>query len=255
MSNLSGKRILVTRPRAQAESLVDMLADLGAIAVVFPTIEISAPEDTRQLDQAIQALSQYQWVIFTSVNGVAAFWERLNALGKTINSFEGLQVAAIGPATALALQERGLQPDFVPQEYVAEAILPGLGEVHGRRILLPRADIARKALVTALNEQGAFPDEIAVYRTLPAQLDEDAVNELSQGVDVATFTSSSTVRNFFRLLGERALPLLGQAHIACIGPITAETARACGLHVDIIADEYTTQGLVNALLSFYHTPA
>ncbi len=246
----AGKRILITRPRAQAAALIERLTALGAIPVVFPTIEISAPEDTTQLDRAIADLPAYGWVIFTSANGVSAFWQRLSALGLGSEALRGARVAAIGPATARALEERGIQPNFVPEEYVAEAILPGLGNVAGQRILLPRADIARKALVSALEQQGALPEEIAAYRTVPAQPTPEALRELEQGVDIATFTSASTVRNFIALLGERAGKLLENAVIACIGPITAGEARKNGLKVEIVAEEYTMDGLVEALVKY-----
>ena len=248
MNHLSGKRILVTRPRAQATALIDRLTALGAEPVIFPTIEISAMEDTSLIDLAITQLNTYQWVIFTSVNGVSAFWQRLTALGIGSNAFAGIQVAAIGPATAQALIEMGVKPDFVPAEYVAEAILPGLGDVRGLRVLLPRAEIARKALVDALQNHGAFPKEIAIYHTLPVHPDSQALAELEKGVDIATFTSSSTVRNFFELLGGRAFDLLKGAVIVCIGPITTETAQKQGLAVDIVAEDYTVDGLVEALL-------
>ncbi len=250
-SKLSGKRVLVTRPRAQAAALIDTLTGLGAVPVIFPTIEITAPEDTILLDRAIADLHAYAWIIFTSVNGVATFWQRLNALEKDSQALQGTRVAAIGPATAQALRERGVQPDFVPGEYVAEAILPGLGPVAGQRILLPRADIARKALVDELAKQGAYPEEIAVYRTTPAQPDEKALRELEQGVDFATFTSASTVRNFMEILGSRAKELLRGAVIACIGPVTADEARKQGLAVDITAEVYTVDGLVEALLRYH----
>ncbi|RPJ42367.1 MAG: uroporphyrinogen-III synthase [Chloroflexi bacterium] len=254
MTDLTGKRILVTRPKSQSAALIEKLASLGAVPIAFATIEISAPEDTQLLDQAIASLNAYQWVIFTSVNGVSAFWQRLGALGKGSEVFDQTRVAAIGPATAQALAERGVQPGFVPDEYVAEAILPGLGDVRGKRILLPRADIARKALVEALLQQGAFPEEIAVYRTLPARPTPETLAELEKGVDIATFTSSSTVRNFFELLGDQAAERLKGAVIACIGPITAGTARSLGLSVDIIAEVYTADGLVDALCGYekYH---
>jgi uroporphyrinogen III methyltransferase/synthase len=136
----------------------------------------------------------------------------------------------------------------VPPEYVAEAILPGLGNVQGQRILLPRADIARKTLVDELKAQGAYPDEVAVYCTQPTEPDRQTLAELEGGIDIATFTSSSTVRNFFEILGERAAGTLTGARIACIGPITAATAREYGLEVDVVADTYTIDGLVEALL-------
>jgi len=250
MTDLAGKRVLVTRPKAQAVRLIAKLASLGAVPVVCATIEIAPPPSTAALDQAIHRLGAYHWVIFTSVNGVAAFWRRLEALGKTAAALGPLQVAAIGPATAQALGERGVKPDFVPQEYVAEAILAGLGEVRGQRILLPRAEIARKALFEELERRGALPEEIAVYQTRPADLDPATLAELKKGVDIATFTSSSTVRSFFELMGDQARSVLGGAVIACIGPITAETARSEGLTVDVVAPVYTMDGLVDALLNY-----
>lgn len=252
MTGLAGKRVLVTRPRAQAAELIDLLASLGAEAVVFPTIEITPPADPSQLDRAISNLSAYRWVIFTSANGVTAFWQRLSALGLGAGWPAGVSVAAIGPATAQALQESGVTPDFVPTEYIAEAILPGLGEVRGQRILLPRADKARKALAVELAARGALPDEIAAYYTVPAHHDPQELDALERdGVDVATFTSSSTVESFFELLGPRAPGLLKGAVIACIGPITAATARARGLAVSVIAEEYTAAGLVKTLQLYF----
>jgi uroporphyrinogen III methyltransferase / synthase len=247
MSSLAGKRVLVTRPRAQAEGLVEKLISLRAVPVLFPTIEIADLEDFTQLDRAIQDLRSYQWVIFTSVNGVEAFWRRMETHGMDQTQFQGVSVAAIGPATAHSLRSRSIELDFIPEEFVAEAILPGLGDVSGKKILLPRADIARKALVAELIRQGGQPEEIAVYRTIPAQLDPTSLEELHLGIDIATFTSSSTVRNYVALLGDQAIPSLKGAIVACIGPITAETARVCGLTVDIVASEYTVDGLVRAL--------
>lgn len=248
---LAGKRVLVTRPRAQAAALIETLTGLGAVPIVFPTIEISEPKDTARMDQAIAELASYSWVIFTSVNGVAAFWQRLNALGKDSHALENTRIAAIGPATAQALREHGVQPDYIPNEYVAEAILPGLGNVSGQRILLPRADIARKALYEALEARGAFPEELAAYQTIPAQPDPQALNALEQGVDIATFTSASTVRNFIELLGSRAAELLNGAVVACIGPVTADEARKQGLAVQVTAEVYTVEGLVEALKEYF----
>jgi uroporphyrinogen-III synthase len=260
VSELSGKRILVTRARAQSEGLVERLAQLGAVAVIFPTIEIAAMADPAALDRAIAHLDSYDWIIFTSVNAVEFFWQRFVALaggqrwqaaGKEFQAFAGVKVAAIGPVTAQALRARGVTAAFVPPEYVAEAIVPGLGEVRGQRILLPGSEIARRALFAALQERGAFPEAIAVYRTLPAQPGSHNLADLAQGVDAATFTSSSTVDNFFELLGSRALELLQGAVIACIGPITAQTARSRGLRVAVTANVYTMEGLVAALLAYF----
>ncbi len=251
MSELNGKRILITRPRHQAGPLIARLVGLGAVPVVFPTIKIGAPVNPARLDRAIAGLSSYSWVVFTSSNGVAAFWRRLETLGKDKTVFDGIRVAAIGPATAGALLKAGIRPDFVPDEFVAEALLAGLGDVRGQRILLPRADIARQALVSELEKGGAIPEEIAVYRTLPAHPRPSDLAELERGIDVATFTSSSTVRNFFAILGARAAEVLDDVVIACIGPITAETAHSLGLAVNVVATRYTADGLVDALLEYY----
>ena len=247
MTPLAGKRILVTRPRAQAADLSEKLAALGAEPVVFPTIDIAALDDYSALDRAIAQLETYQWIIFTSVNGVAAFWQRLAHAKKTGQTLNDIQIAAIGPATARALNEVGVRAEFVPDEYVAERILDGMGDVAGQRILLPRADIAREALAIELERRGAIVDEIAAYRTLPAAPDPRGLSELRCGVDVITFTSSSTVRNFVALVGNETFG----AAIACIGPITAQTAREAGLRVDVTASEYTTDGLVAALIDFF----
>lgn len=271
MTSLTGKRILVTRPRAQAADLCDKLAALGAEPILFPSIEIAPMDDYSALDQAIAALDKYQWIIFTSVNGVAAFWERLDLTG--LKDLSGLpcKFAAIGPATANALEQRGVRAEFIPEEYVAERILDGVGNVAGQWILLPRADIAREALAVELSRRGAIVHEIAVYRTLPAAPDPQGLMELRRGVDAITFTSSSTVRNFvallsgstkyidaanYRRMGHDGIPMpsLNRAAIACIGPITAQTAREVGLPVDVMAREYTMQGLVAALVEYFSHP-
>ncbi len=250
MKPLAGKRILVTRPRAQATELCDKLAVQGAQPIVFPTIEIAALDDYAALDHAIRHLAQYQWIVFTSVNGVKAFWQRLDPLG--LEGPWGLpNVAAIGPATALALQAHGITAALIPDEYIAEAILENIGDVQGQRILLPRADIAREVLAVELQKRGAVVDEIAAYRTLPAQPDPAGLIELQRGVDVITFTSSSTVRNFMALVGQTAI--LPNTVIACIGPITANTARELGLRVDVTAAEYTMDGLVATLVAYFDT--
>ena len=249
MKPLSGRRILVTRPRAQAADLCDKLAALGAEPILFPTIEIAPLEDRAPLDRAIAGLSSYAWIIFTSVNGVTAFWERLTTAGEDEHALAAIRIAAIGPATAQALEQRGIHARFVPGEYVAEAIVDGIGDVRGQRILLPRADIAREALAVELAQRGAVVDEIAAYRTVPAVPDPDRLAELRRGVDAITFTSSSTVRNFVALAGQA--PIVPDTLVACIGPITAQTARELGLRVDLTARVYTTNGLVAALVDHY----
>ena len=246
---LAGQRIVVTRPPHQAPELAERLQKLGATPILFPTIQIRPMEDSSKLDEAIGDLGRYDWVIFTSVNGVAIFFERVEALGLDKSLFDGVRVAAIGPATGDALAEEGVAPDYIPEEFVAERIAEGLGDVSGLSILLPRAAIARETLRQMLAAQGAAVDEIPTYRTLPATPSSGALAAL-ENVDIITFTSSSTVRNFIDLVGGRqeALRLLQDATVACIGPITAGTVEEeLSLRPGIVADEYTMDGLVTAI--------
>lgn len=245
MTNLAGKKILVTRAQKQAADLCELLTAAGAQPIPFATIEISPLEDFHRLDAALRdvAAGAYTWVIFTSVNGVEACQERLAPNGLDASAFSAAKIAAIGPATASALHELGAHVDFVPAEYVAERILEGLGEVAGKRILLPRAEIARAALAEALLAAGAKVDEVPVYHTLRPAPDAAGLMALREGVDMITFTSSSTVRNFVALAGIQT----GAAQVACIGPITAQTAQELGLPVHIVAKEYTIAGLVQAI--------
>ena len=262
---LLGRRVLVTRPADQAGEFVESLRNLGAEPVLCPTIRIVPPEDTAPLRAAVDRMQGYDWIIFTSVNGVRFFFEGPGAGGRELGTGgQGLtsvdpralestrmRVAAIGPATAKALAERGFVPDFVPDQYVAEAIVAGIGEVQGQRILLPRADIARKTLVEGLTAKGAEVHDVTAYRTLLA--DPGHLKALlEQGpIDIATFTSPSTVHNFVALLEDRpAHAVLGEAVVACIGPITASAAQAEGLHVGVVATEHTTDGLLNAIVGY-----
>lgn len=243
------KRILITRTQSQAQGFAADLSAAGFDPVFFPVIEIRPIADTSALDGALRNLACYDWVVFTSVNGVEAFWARMEAL--KIRDFPmNVRVAAIGPKTAEALRNRGVNPAFIPAEYVAEAILPGLGDLNGRWILLPRAEIARKALPEAITAAGGITHEIAIYQTLPAQIDPQGLEALRQGVDVITFTSPSTVHNFIKLTKTASLDpvnLPGHPLVACIGPITAAAASAQGLPVDLVAGSYTTAGLVDLL--------
>jgi len=259
VSALAGKRILVTRPRDQAKALCDRFEARGAIPIPFPTIEIAPLPDYTKLDEATRNLAHYDWIIFTSVNGVNAFWERLDLTGLTRSALlrgatrdlTGLnnRIAAIGPATAEAVRKHGASVTFMPNKYIAEAIAAGLGEVQGQRFLLPRAELAREALAIELKQRGAVVDEIAAYRTLPTSPDAESMKALQQGVDAITFTSSSTVRNFVAI--EMTKHLNYQPVIACLGPITAQTARDLGLTVTITAADYTLEGLVTALENYY----
>lgn len=251
---LLGRRVLVTRPAAQAGDPIRRLRELGAEPITCPTIRILPPDDFGPLDAAIRRLPQYDWLIFTSVNGVHFFFQRLEVLGRK-EALAMVRLAAIGPATADALAAQGLPVDFVPRQYVAEAIVEGIGDVTGQHILLPRADIARKALANGLRTKGAVVDEVTAYRTVPAS-PGDLMTLLGRGgrIDIATFTSPSTVRNFVVLLGDRSPgEVLGDAVVACIGPITARAAQAVGLTVDIVAEEHTVRGLVRAIVKAMET--
>ncbi|HLW00435.1 MAG TPA: uroporphyrinogen-III synthase [Ktedonobacterales bacterium] len=252
---LSDKRILITRAAEQAAGLSRLLEAEGAEVLTLSAISIEPASDAAALDRALTQIGRYQWVIFTSANGVRAFVERLHHLSLDWRAFKGVHLGAIGPATAEALRASGVQPDFMPDEYVAEAITAGIGAVAGQRILLPRADIAREALAVDLRKMGAEVDEIAAYRTVVRPLDEQTVMAaLARRPDAITFTSSSTVRGFVAALPELdAAEALRGVAVACIGPITAQTAREAGLTPQIIAEVYTMPGLTRALVSYFTT--
>ena len=237
------KRILITRARLQADDFAQKLRGAGFEPIFFPVIEIQSIENNIALERALSRLECYDWLVFTSVNAVDVV---ANQLPKT----QLPQVAAIGPKTAEALQAHGITPDFVPEEYVAEAILPGLGDLLGKWVLLPRAEIARKALPEAIFEAGGVPHEIAVYKTLPVQPSVEGLAALRAGVDIITLTSPSTVHNFVAIArqdGLDPLSLPGNPLFACIGPITEQAAREQGLFNLVTAREYTTEGLIEAI--------
>ena len=243
MSGIAGRRILVTRPREQGAALEAALEALGARPIRFPTIEIRPAHDLSPLDCAIARLDDYDWLAFTSANAVAVFFDRL--ADRPVPS--PLRIAAVGPGTARALTARRAHVDFVPSEFLGERLGQELGDVSGRRVLFPRAAGAREALARELTRRGAVVDDVVVYETLPAAPDPHGLVELERGVDAATFTSASTVDNFFALLDARAPRLLAEAVIACIGPVTADAARARGLTVHVQPAEHTVPGLVAAL--------
>jgi uroporphyrinogen III methyltransferase/synthase len=206
-------------------------------------------------------LDCYDWVVFCSVNAVDMVFDSLRIATETQSLGENIfsaslrdpvakpRVAAIGPKTSEALQTRGVTPDFVPEEYVAESILPGLGDLLGKWVLLPRAEIARKALPEAICEAGGIPHEIAVYRTLPVQPSPEGLAALKSGVDIVTLTSPSIVQNFIAIIqhGLDPLSLPGNPLFACIGPITEQAAREEGLVNLVTAREYTTEGLIEGI--------
>lgn len=247
---LSGKRILVTRARQQASALSKLLSERGAQPVELPAIDIQRAPDTRELDRAISDLPLYQWIIFTSVNGVEAFFERLHSLKLDARALHSLKTGVIGPATARALESRGINPDYCPDVFTSEGLIAGLktANITGQRFLLPRADIADRELAKGIAHLGAEVREVTAYKTLPAA---DALSRakkllLSGEIDVVTFTSSSTVSNLTGAFRNAAVAL-NRTRIACIGPKTADAAARAGLRVHIVAREHTIPGLVAAI--------
>ncbi|MEE8465869.1 MAG: uroporphyrinogen-III synthase, partial [Dehalococcoidia bacterium] len=250
---LFGKRVLITRSRSQASRLRALLEQAGADAVELPTIQISPLEDFSELDSTLSRLQEYAWVIFSSANAVESVFDRLKAQGKDARALAGTTIGAIGPATAQALAQRGITADFVPSRPVSEAVLKELADRdwQGVSVLLPAADIGRDELENGLAKMGANVKRLAVYRNVPVEGVSDLAKEaFHDGVDVVTFTSSSTVRNLVEMLnGDRKA--LDSSFIACIGPVTSATARELGLRVDLEASEHTVEGLVEALTDHF----
>ena len=250
---LFGRRVLITRARHQAAPLRRLLREAGAEVVEFPTIEIHPPSSWGPADKAIGELEAYDWVLFTSANGVDAFFDRLWKKGRDLRALSQARLGAIGPATARRLEEHGLRPDVIPREFRAEGVLEALhNQVRGARILLARAREAREVLPRQLREvEGAQVDVIEVYRSELPQVDTSELRrELEQSrIDVVTFTSSSSVKNLARLLNVKSLSeLLVACEVGCIGPITSDTARAHGLSPSIEPEQYTIPALAMAVI-------
>ncbi|MFH1382035.1 MAG: uroporphyrinogen-III C-methyltransferase [Chloroflexota bacterium] len=252
-SPLAGKRILVTRAREQASELSQQLSERGALPIEMPVIKISPPASWKKLDQAILNLKKYHWVIFTSVNGVETFFQRVHALGLDSKSFRRIKIGVIGSATAKALNEYGLSPDYIPETYTSQGFLAGFGryDISGHKVLLPRADIASQELADGINRLGGETHEVVAYRTRAAKANTKGRQMLLNGeIDVVTFASSSTVTNLLNIMGTE-WPAINQARIACIGPKTAATAIEAGLRVDIEAKTHTIRGLVEAVETYF----
>jgi uroporphyrinogen III methyltransferase/synthase len=253
---LLGKRIVVTRARAQASDLVQSLSDLGAECIECPTIHVVEPDSWQPLDDAIAGIEEYGWLIFTSVNGVQFFFDRLFGRGLDARALGHLKTAAIGPSTARRLLDFGITTDILPETYRAESVAAAFADVplQGCRILLPRAKEARAVLPEELRRMGARVDEIVAYQTLQATDGQsDLLDALRlHDIDMVTFTSSSTVRNFKALLPESEVQdLIRGVAVACIGPITADTAESLGFKPDLVADEFTIEGLTTAISHYY----
>lgn len=261
---LRGRTIVITRALAQAAEFAAMLESYGARVISYPTIEIVEPESYATLDEAIENLYGYDWLIFTSVNGVDHFMRRMEARGVDVSELDDLRVCAIGEATAERLRSSRVHVDLVPEQFKAEGVfailerfIGGRDNLRGKNFLIPRAAVARDYLPRALEEAGARVDVVAAYRTIaPHSSGLGRVRALLAGgaVDCITFTSSSTVRNFARLFDTSDLSeTLAGVTIACIGDITAATAAEYGLRPDIQPEQFTTLALAQAIAAYYST--
>ncbi len=259
---LDGRTVMVTRALAQSAEFAAELERYGARVVACPTIEIVEPESYALLDEAIDNLFGYDWLVFTSTNGVEHFMRRLAAAGKDVAELDELRVCAVGTATAERLTDAHVHVDVVPEEFRAEGVFAALESYLGGRdkfdrlnFLLPRASAGRDFLPRALEEAGARVDVVTAYRTVRPETTDRAKVEallLGGGVDCVTFTSSSTVRNLAGLFDTTDLSaLLRGVTVACIGDITAATAAGYNLHTDILPDEYTVPALTRAIADYY----
>jgi len=255
---LTGVRVLVGRARHQASALSSGLRKLGAQVVEIPFIAIRKPRSFKPLDSALNNLLEYDWLILTSVNGVEAVWERVKRLGITKRQLHHLKIAAIGPATKKAIQQRGLRVQVMPKEYVAESVVASLRrQVKGKRVLLARARVARDVIPRELRRLGARVGVVEAYETVLPQKSRKRLRALLKDPrlrpDVVTFTSSSTVTNFVALLEGRNRGRVARDHMSCmcfasIGPVTSATLRTLGLRVDTEAKAYTIPGLIQAIV-------
>jgi len=237
---LAGLKIVVTRPRDQAGEIIERLEKLGAQALSIPAIMIRPIRPNAALDKAIAILDQYQYLVFTSRNGVEVFFDRLQEKGKNKTALKRLQVACIGPATAQALKSRGVRCGIKPKSFVAEALLEAFPKkLAGARVLMPRAKEAREVLPEGLRERGAKVDVIPVYESVPAK----PAPKLPKDTDIVVFTSGSTVTNF---MSRAKIPK--STRIACIGPVTQAEVEKQGRQADIVAEEFTAEGLVKAII-------
>ena len=256
---LLGKRVLVTRTEAQAIELVGLLSSLGAIPILAPTIQIVGPSNPEPLENVCASIDNFDWIIFTSSNGVKFFMKQYVKINGE-NARLPAQICAIGPSTAKCLKSFNVDSDFIPEEHRAEAVLAGLQKkdnLTGKYILLPRGDLANKMLPTELRKCGALVTDLTCYRTLLADhadaSGEDVYRNLhKQGIDIVTFTSASTVKNFVKILGKpSALDFLNSTCVASIGPVTAKAAAELGIRTTITPIKYTIPSLVDAILSHY----
>ena len=251
---LFGKTIIVTRSRDQASVFSDQLIELGANVLEYPTINITDPDDFGPLDRELENLGSTDWLIFTSVNGVDAFFNRIFELGRDVRDLKGVKICSIGPSTTERIKGFHVSIDCQPPKYVAESVVEALKkveEIKGKRFLMPRTDIARSYIPQELEKLGAEVSDIVAYKTvLATDGDNIVLDKLKDGeVDIVTFTSASTVKNFVKIIGEDNLSAFkNNVQFASIGPITNESAEEMDIDISIKAEEYTIPGLVQAIV-------
>jgi uroporphyrinogen III methyltransferase/synthase len=257
---LFGKRILITRPREQAGELVELLESLGAEAIEAPMIRIVPPDDYGPLDDACARIRDFDWIVLASANASDVFIKRLLLSAHDLRALHGVKLCAVGPAIAERLAERGLKVDLIPTEFRAEAVVQAItreGPVAGLRMFLPRSDIGREVIADELRRHGANVTEAIAYRTLVADPEREGEPDiyrmlLERRIDVVTFTSPSTVRNFVQVLGpEPAADLLQATVVASIGPVTAEAAAQFKIHTSIMPAQYTISALADAIVDYF----
>lgn len=251
---LSGKRVMITRPRHQAQELAELIEDLGGEPLEFPTIDIAPPSSFSPIDSAIGRVEEYSWLVFTSVNGVSAFFDRMKHLRKDIRSMKGIHICAIGPKTKEKLEELGLIADYVPINYTLAALSDGLREVvnAGEKILVPRAESAPDVF-GKLRDLGFDVCEVPAYKVVRKNGNVQLAKTLfyERKIHILFFFSSSTVTNFVDMMGISDLgQLLEGVMVGCIGPVTADTARNVGIPVHVVAKEYTAEGMIASLLDY-----
>jgi uroporphyrinogen III methyltransferase/synthase len=257
---LFGKRILVTRPKAQAADMVDRIEAAGGEAIEAPMIRIVEPDDFGPLDAACERAGEFDWIVLSSVNAVDAFVDRLLAGPRDLRTLKGVRLCVVGPSTGDRLARYGLKVDLTPAEYRADAVVPAmaeLGDLRGQKVLLPHGDIGREVVAEELRKHGAEVTEVVAYRTVVSEPEREGEPDiyrmlLERRIDVVTFTSASAVRNFVHVLGdEPAADLLRTTVVASIGPVTAEAAAQHNIHSTIVPSSYTIPALVDAIVEYF----
>jgi uroporphyrinogen III methyltransferase/synthase len=254
--SLQGKNIMVTRARDQAGVFAAMLIDRGATVIEFPTIDVIPPPTWAELDEALLAIKKFHWIVFTSTNAVQFFVKRIASLGYDQHILHGIHICAVGQKTAESLKSCGIKVDLIPAEFKAEGVLEAFSniEVKGRKFLIPRAKEAREKIPDKLKELGAEVTVVSVYENVKPAADLSRIISLfkQKKIDVITFASSSTVRNFVEIVGQKGYKsLLKGVTIACIGPITAKTVEEYGMTPDIMPKVYTIPALIEAMAEYF----